>query len=84
MFDGSQLDIHLSEQLTQTMRLQQFISTRNTPIFIMGFPEINRVKERVSKISKGLDKLEILRFWVNNFNEIRIEGPAHLKTNLGL
>ncbi|MEH7744734.1 hypothetical protein V7659_06715, partial [Neobacillus drentensis] len=48
VFDGSQLDIQLSEQLTQTMRFQQFCSTRNTAVFIMGFPDINRVKERVS------------------------------------
>jgi hypothetical protein len=78
VFDGSQLDIQLSEQLSQVMRFQQSISPKHTPIFIMAFPDINRIKERVAKISKGLDKLEILRLWVNDFKDLKVEGPESL------
>lgn len=79
VFDGSQLDIHLSEHVTQLMRFQQSVSTNRTPIFIMGNPDIPRIKNRVAKISEGLNKLQIVRFWVNNPEEINMDGPENLK-----
>lgn len=82
VFESSQLDIHLSEHVTQIMRFQQSISTNKKPIFIMGNPDIPRIKERVTKISKGLDKLDIVRFWVNNQAEIIIEGPKDVELTL--
>lgn len=75
VFDSSQLDIQLSEQVSQVMRFQQSSTTSYTLIYIMAFPDITRMRDRVAKISKGLDKLEILRLWVSDINEITIEGP---------
>ncbi|MGE7834938.1 hypothetical protein [Viridibacillus arvi] len=62
------------------MRFQQSISSIRTPIYIIAFPDITRIKERVAKISNGLDKLEILRLWVNHFNELKVEDPDELKS----
>ncbi|MFP3511481.1 hypothetical protein SB775_17880 [Peribacillus sp. SIMBA_075] len=82
VFEGSQLDIHLSEHITQVMRFQQSLSTIKISIYIMGNPDILRIKERVAKVSEGLDKLEILRFWVSNLNKIQIDGPDRLRVLL--
>lgn len=79
VFESSQLDIHLSEHVTQIMRFQQSISTDKIPIFIMGNPDIPRIRERVARISSGLDKLEICRFWINELDEIIIDGPEELR-----
>lgn len=82
VFESSQLDIHLSEHVTQIMRFQQSLSTNKEPIFIMGNPDIPRIKERVAKISKGLDKLDIVRFWVSELDELVIDGPENFKETL--
>ncbi|RYI26662.1 hypothetical protein EVU96_20065 [Bacillus infantis] len=78
VFEGSQLDIHLSEQVTQIMRFQQSVSTDKSPVFIMANPDIPRLRERIAKITSGLDKLEICRFWINELDEIMIDGPEEL------
>ncbi|SFB19824.1 MULTISPECIES: hypothetical protein [unclassified Bacillus (in: firmicutes)] len=82
VFDSAQLDIQLSEQVTQIMRFQQTISTNHKTIFVMANPEISRLTERVRKISKGLDKLGILRLWVGDFDQIHIEGPDYIREQL--
>lgn len=82
VFDSTQLDIHLSEQVTQMMRFQQTVSSNYKTIFVMANPEISRINERVRKISKGLDKMGILRLWVGDFEQIHIEGPNHIREQL--
>jgi len=79
VFESSQLDIHLSEHVTQIMRFQQSISTEKTPIYIMANPYIPRIRERVEKITSGLDKLEICRFWVNDLAGMVLEGPEDVR-----
>lgn len=82
VFESSQLDIHLSEQVTQIMRFQQSISADKTPVYIMANPDIPRLRERVKNITSGLDKLGICRFWVNELDELFIEGPDKLEVTL--
>ena len=42
------------------MRFQQ-VNTSETTYFILGNPNIPRLRERISKISKALDQLGIIR-----------------------
>jgi hypothetical protein len=79
VFESSQLETHLSEHVTQIMRFQQSVSTDKTPIYIMANPDIPRLKERVAKIVSGLNKLEICRFWISEFDEITVDGPKELE-----
>jgi hypothetical protein len=78
VFDSSQIDIHLSEHITQIMRFQQSISTDKEAIFIMANPYIPRIVERVEKHSKALDKLEIVRLWVGSDHNLSIQCPKEL------
>jgi hypothetical protein len=82
VFESSQLDTHLSEHVTQIMRFKQSISTDKIPIYIMVNPDIPRIRERVAKITSGLDKLEICRFWITELDEIIIDGPEEVRTIL--
>ena len=62
------------------MRFKQSISTDKIPIYIMANPDIPRIRERVAKITSGLDKLEICRFWITELDEIIIIiiTPTHM------
>ncbi|ALC91471.1 hypothetical protein AM500_18005 [Bacillus sp. FJAT-18017] len=79
VFDSSQLDIHLSEHVIQMMKFQQSVSSANQLVFIMVMPDIVRLRERVKKIDKGLDTLNIVRVWVDNLENIRCEGNIEAK-----
>jgi hypothetical protein len=83
IFDSSQIDIHLSEQITQIMRFQQSISTDKEAIFIMANPYIHRIVKRVEKHSKALDKLEIVRLWVDADHNLSIQCPEELCDKIG-
>lgn len=80
VFKDDQLDNQLGDQVEQMMRPYQK-SVENI-ILVMGNPNIPRIRERVNKIKKALDKLEIVRFWVNEDGTIEFEGPKHLETIL--
>lgn len=60
VFDSSQISIHLAEQIEQIMRFQQ-VNSSVTTYFILGNPNIPRIRERISKIEKALDQLGIIR-----------------------
>jgi len=74
IFDSSQISIHLAEQVEQIMRFQQQYDNLNTTFYIMGNPDIRRIRERVSRIDKALDKLGIIRGWVKEHGEVIFEG----------
>ncbi|MED1204206.1 hypothetical protein [Heyndrickxia acidicola] len=79
VFDSSQLDIQVSEQVNQVMRFQQSTSTSFIPIFFMANPDVTSIKKRIAKINDGLDKLKIVGVWVNKSSQITIEGPEAIK-----
>ncbi|MFB5281810.1 hypothetical protein ACE199_04080 [Peribacillus sp. Hz7] len=78
MFYRSKLDIHLSEHVTQLMRFQQSLTTNHKPIFVMGNPNIPRIKDKLAKITQGLNNLEIIKMWVNKSGNVFWEGSEKL------
>ena len=50
----------------------------------MGNPKVTRINDRLTKISTGLNKLEVLRFWVDYSDEITIEGTKPLADQFNL
>ncbi|MGD6961528.1 hypothetical protein ACQCVB_04920 [Fictibacillus phosphorivorans] len=82
VFDSSQIDIHLSEHISQIMKFQQSISSPYEKIFIMANPFIPRIIDRVNKLNKGLNKLGISRCWINKENKITFEADQYLSEQL--
>ncbi|MFU1991969.1 hypothetical protein [Priestia megaterium] len=82
VFDGSQIDIHLSEHITQIMRFQQIISSDCEPIFIMANPLIPRIVQKVEKYSKALDKLEIIRLWLDIDETLMVQCQEELQNKI--
>lgn len=81
IFDSSQIGIHLAEQLEQIMRFQQQFNYSNTLFYILGNPDVTRIRERVGKISKGLDKLGIVQAWVQPGGNVMFEGEKSILLN---
>ncbi|WP_071394981.1 hypothetical protein [Bacillus tuaregi] len=81
VFDNCQIGLHLSEQLEQIMRFQQQFNFSNTIFYILANPDIPRIRERVGKISKGLDKLGIIQAWVQADGNVVFEGEKSILLN---
>jgi hypothetical protein len=78
IFDSSQIGIHLAEQVHQIMRFQQKVQSKSV-FFVMGNPESNKIRERVLRIENALDKLGIIRCWVQEDKSVKFEcGLAFL------
>lgn len=60
------------------MRFMQTLSSSKKMIFVIANPDILRIKEGVSKITYGLDKLEVLRSWVGETGSIHIDGKNEI------
>ncbi|MFC0190059.1 hypothetical protein ACFFJY_17320 [Fictibacillus aquaticus] len=74
VFDSSKLDVQFAEQIEQIMRFQQQNLHSKTTFFIMGNPDIKRLRNRIAKVDKMLDKLGIIRCWVKENGEVEFEG----------
>jgi hypothetical protein len=76
VFESSDLWINLCEQVGQFMCYRQ---TLDTPILMfMGNPDIPRIRRYVAKIEKSLDRLEIIRLWVQQDGQVFVEGPQEM------
>jgi hypothetical protein len=73
LFDSSQLDIHLSEQVTTLMK--NYSDINNEKRLVIANPNIPRLKKRVARIEDALNKLGIIRIWVNEDKSVLVEGP---------
>ncbi|WP_100331081.1 hypothetical protein [Bacillus xiapuensis] len=76
VFDNSQLRTHVSDQIEKIMRFQQ--SAEAPTIFIMANPDVYRMKAIVNQLSHSLDKLDIIRMWVQPKREPQLDIPQHL------
>jgi hypothetical protein len=74
LFDSSQLDIHLSEQVTTLMK--NYSEMNNEKWLVIANPNIPRLKNRIARIEEALDKLGIIRIWVNDDKSLFVEGSA--------
>jgi hypothetical protein len=64
----------LAEQIEQIMRFQQQNDFSNTLFFIIGNPDTKKIRDRVSRIDKALDKLGIIQCWVQEDGSVKFEG----------
>lgn len=76
VFDGSQIRIHVAEQVEKIMRVQQELAGEN--LYIIANPDIPRIRTIVDQISIGLDKLSIIRLWVKPTGVSDIEIPHNV------
>ncbi|WP_100402917.1 hypothetical protein [Bacillus sp. FJAT-42315] len=76
VFDNSQLRTHVADQMEKLMRFQQ---TATAPtIFIMANPNVYRIKSITNQVSLSLDKLDIVRMWINPNEKPDFDIPKHL------
>jgi hypothetical protein len=76
VFDSSQLWIHLCEQVGTFMRYQQ--SMKEFDLLLMGNPDLPRFRRNVAKIEKSLDRMGIIRLWVQLDGTVRVEAPQEM------
>ncbi|MBG9450426.1 hypothetical protein ABE67_14105 [Cytobacillus firmus] len=50
VFDSSQISIHIAEQIEQIMRFQQQFDHSKRVFFIIGNPDIRRIRDLLSRI----------------------------------
>jgi hypothetical protein len=55
------------------------LKSKNGPnsIYVMANSVFPRIRKRLIKISKSLDELRVVRFWVQENEEITIECPPN-------
>ncbi|GEN36886.1 hypothetical protein [Aneurinibacillus danicus] len=82
VFDDSQLTSHLSDQVRQLV--SYFQNSAGEEIFIIGNPDIPRIREKVKGMKKVLNVLGFTRFWVQKDYSVRVEAKGYVKELLQL
>lgn len=76
VYDNTQLRSNAADQVEKLMRIQEEAETPS--LFVMANPGLDRMKWIVSKLSGGLDKLDIIRMWIYPDGVVKWDVPAHL------
>ncbi|OLN21588.1 hypothetical protein BTO30_13985 [Domibacillus antri] len=76
VYDNTQLRANAADQVEKLMRVQEDADTPS--LFIMACPGLDRIKWIVSKLSGGLDKLDIIRMWIYPNGVVKWDIPPHL------
>jgi hypothetical protein len=76
VYDNTQLRSNAADQVEKLMRIQEEAETPS--LFIMANPGLDRMKWIVSKLSGGLDKLDIIRMWIYPDGVVKWDVPVHL------
>ncbi|OMP66928.1 hypothetical protein [Domibacillus epiphyticus] len=76
VYDNTQIRSNVADQIEKMMRIQEDAQTPS--IFIMANPGVDRVRWVVSKLTGGLDKLDIIRMWIYPNGVVKWDIPPHL------
>ncbi|GEN36598.1 hypothetical protein [Aneurinibacillus danicus] len=77
VFDSAQLWTHLCEQVAQFMKRQQYFT--GEALYIAANPDIPRIRTNIEKIDKALDRLGIIRAWVQEDRNVIVDVPSQLQ-----
>lgn len=76
VFHSGQLKVHASAQIYYLMK--QLDSKSDTTFLALANPDISRIRKIINDVSLSLDKLGVIRLWVNSEKIIQIECPKEL------
>lgn len=82
VFDSAQIPIHLAEQIQLLLKLYQRIDDHS--ILVMANPDIPRIRQQAEIVSKALNHLLIIQFWVQLNGSVQLLFPNILSAQIQL